>query len=75
MRIGIDLDGTKIEGLVLGEDGGERARLRVPTPTDTYEATIRAIGELAARLRRQGRGRTCPSGWASQAPSRRPPAW
>ena len=31
MRIGIDLGGTKIEGLVLDKDGTERARLRVPT--------------------------------------------
>lgn len=43
MRIGIDLGGTKIEGLVLDDDGTERARLRVPTPQDSYEATVGAV--------------------------------
>ena len=32
MRIGIDLGGTKIEGLPLGPYGHELARLRVATP-------------------------------------------
>lgn len=49
-RIGIDLGGTKIEGLVLGDDGTERARLRIPTPKGAYEATIRGIAELVTRL-------------------------
>jgi fructokinase len=43
MRIGIDLGGTKIEGIVLGNDGTERARLRVPTPRGSYAATIEAV--------------------------------
>jgi len=34
MRIGIDLGGTKIEGVALGSDGRELARKRVPTPCD-----------------------------------------
>ncbi|MBL0171266.1 MAG: ROK family protein [Gemmatimonadaceae bacterium] len=44
MRIGIDLGGTKIEGLALDDDGTERARRRVPTPGD-YPGTV---GEIAA---------------------------
>jgi fructokinase len=32
MRIGIDLGGTKIEGLCLDDDGKERARDRIATP-------------------------------------------
>ena len=32
MRIGIDLGGTKIEGIVLDDGGKERARVRVATP-------------------------------------------
>jgi predicted NBD/HSP70 family sugar kinase len=32
MRIGIDLGGTKIEGLVLDDAGAEKARMRVPLP-------------------------------------------
>lgn len=48
-RIGIDLGGTKIEGIVL--DGSrEGARLRVDTPRDDYEATLAAIVSLAANL-------------------------
>ena len=54
MRIGIDLGGTKIEGIVLADDGSERARLRVPTPRESYEATVEAVvgvvRELEARL-------------------------
>jgi fructokinase len=32
MRIGIDLGGTKIDGIILDGAGQERERLRVPTP-------------------------------------------
>jgi fructokinase len=49
MRIGIDLGGTKIEGIAL--DGSrEVARLRVETPRDDYQATIDAIASLVADL-------------------------
>jgi fructokinase len=37
MRIGIDLGGTKIEALVLGDDGSELSRQRVPTPKGDYQ--------------------------------------
>jgi len=50
MRVGIDLGGTKIEAVLLDADGSERARRRVPTPHDDYEATLRAVGELVAAL-------------------------
>ena len=30
MRLGLDYGGTKIEGVVLGPDGTERARARMP---------------------------------------------
>src|SRR6188472_892795 len=50
MRIGIDLGGTKIEGIVLDRDGAERARMRVPTPQDGYAAVVRAITDLAPAL-------------------------
>ncbi|MGH3922387.1 MAG: ROK family protein, partial [Pseudonocardiaceae bacterium] len=36
MRIGVDLGGTKIEGVALAEDGRELTRRRVPTPRDDY---------------------------------------
>lgn len=50
MRIGIDLGGTKIEGIVLGDDGSERARLRVPTPRESYAATLAAVVGLVREL-------------------------
>jgi fructokinase len=53
MRIGIDLGGTKIEGLVLGPDGREAARLRIATPDGSYEDTVAAIVDLVAALERQ----------------------
>src|SRR5258706_13267299 len=53
MRIGIDLGGTKIEGLVLDGDGEERARLRVATPAGSYEDTVAAIVELVAELEKR----------------------
>jgi predicted NBD/HSP70 family sugar kinase len=45
-RIGIDLGGTKIEIVALDARGAERLRRRVPTPSDSYEATLEAIAKL-----------------------------
>ena len=53
MRIGIDLGGTKIEGIVLGADGDEPARLRVATPQDGYAATVDAVARLVRDLEAQ----------------------
>jgi fructokinase len=52
MRIGIDVGGTKIEGLALGRDGAERARHRVATPA-AYDAVLAAIRDLVARLEQE----------------------
>ncbi len=46
MRIGIDLGGTKIEGIALGDDGEECYRKRVPTPAGDYFATLQTIKTL-----------------------------
>ena len=43
MRLGIDLGGTKIEIIALGDDGAVLTRERVPTPAGDYAGTIRAI--------------------------------
>ena len=51
-RIGIDLGGTKIEGLVLAPDGAELARTRVATPREDYPGTIAAIVRLVESLER-----------------------
>jgi fructokinase len=50
VRIGIDLGGTKIEGVVIDADGQVRERTRVPTPRGDYEGTLVAVAELVARL-------------------------
>lgn len=49
MRIGIDLGGTKLEGIALSYDGTECARLRVATPRH-YDGTIMAIADVVRRL-------------------------
>ena len=49
-RIGIDLGGTKIEGIVLNGDGKILERLRRPTPQDDYEATLEAVCEMVRDL-------------------------
>jgi fructokinase len=49
-RIGIDLGGSKIEGILLSPEATELARYRVATPRNDYEATIATIVDLAARL-------------------------
>jgi fructokinase len=52
MRIGIDLGGTKIEGIALDDRGGELVRHRMPTPQGPYEDTVAAIVALVARIER-----------------------
>lgn len=51
-RIGIDLGGTKIEGVVLDDAGAVLARKRVPTPAGDYRGTLAAIAALVAELER-----------------------
>ena len=57
VRIGIDLGGTKIEGIALDRRGAELWRRRVATPRD-YEKTLEAVAamvfEAEAELGRQG---------------------
>lgn len=49
-RLGIDLGGTKTEGVVLDSAGGELARMRVNTPRGDYGETLRAIDGLVRDL-------------------------
>lgn len=51
MRIGIDLGGTKIEGILLDEHGVEHARKRIPTPQGDYVATVKAVAALVHELK------------------------
>jgi fructokinase len=51
VRIGIDLGGTKIEGIALSPGGEETARRRVATPRE-YVASLDAIATLVRDLER-----------------------
>ena len=50
MRIGIDLGGTKIEGIALAGDGREQQRRRIAAPRGNYDDTVRAITGLVESL-------------------------
>jgi fructokinase len=50
VRIGIDLGGTKIEGLALANDGREIDRRRVPAPRGNYDDTVRAVADLVGTI-------------------------
>jgi fructokinase len=52
MRIGIDLGGTKTEGVVMGPDSQILHRQRIATPRGDYDATLTVIGELVRALER-----------------------
>lgn len=61
MRIGVDLGGTKIEGVVLNENQVV-ARLRVATPQGNYAATLDAVSALVDALEQQIGQRALPLG-------------
>jgi fructokinase len=50
IRIGIDLGGTKIEGIALSDAGEELFRQRVATPQGDYKATLQAIAGLVQQI-------------------------
>ncbi|PCJ88527.1 MAG: fructokinase [Thiotrichaceae bacterium] len=50
MKIGIDLGGTKIEGIALSDGGEELFRHRVATPQGDYQGTLRSIAELINKI-------------------------
>ncbi len=50
MRIGIDLGGTKIEGLALADDGREIERRRIAAPRGNYDDTVRAVADLVTAI-------------------------
>lgn len=49
-RLGIDLGGTKIAGIVLDPAGGTLAEARVAAPRGDYRATLEAVAALVLRL-------------------------
>ena len=63
-RIGIDLGGTKIEGVCLTPAGEIAERRRIPSPQGDYQATIEAIAALV-----EGLEAGCPSSPGTGSPS------
>jgi fructokinase len=57
LRVGIDLGGTKIEGIAIDPTGRELARTRVMAPRDVYADTVAAIAELVTTVEREAGGR------------------
>ena len=56
IRIGIDLGGTKTEGIVIDRTGRELARRRVATPRDDYDGTLATIVALTQALEQAAGG-------------------
>ncbi|NOX72924.1 MAG: ROK family protein [Alphaproteobacteria bacterium] len=50
LRLGIDLGGSKTEGVVLAADGFEIARRRVPTVKGSYAATLATVNSLVLEM-------------------------
>ena len=61
LRIGIDLGGTKIAGVVLDVAGAEVCRERIPTPQGDYRRTLQVLAGLVSRLEDRA-GRPCSVG-------------
>lgn len=57
LRLGIDLGGTKIEGVVLAPDGSPVTQRRIATPRGDYAATLAALADLIAFLEAAAGGR------------------
>lgn len=53
MRLGIDLGGSKIEIVALGEGNAELLRQRVPTPRGDYPGTLAAVAALVQQAERE----------------------
>lgn len=62
LRIGIDLGGTKIEGIVLRGATEVVARRRIATPAGDYPATVTAVVALVADLEREVGAQRLPVG-------------
>ena len=50
MRIGIDLGGTKTEGIALSESGDEMFRHRIDTPQGEYQKILQCINQLVQHI-------------------------
>jgi fructokinase len=56
MRIGIDVGGTKIEGIALDGDSSVLVRRRIVAPRDDYQQTLTAIAGMVREIEREAGG-------------------
>ena len=62
MRIGVDLGGTKIEGILLSPSGEVAEKIRVDTPAQKYLETVDAVCEVVDQLQQLSPSMMCPVG-------------
>ncbi len=62
MRIGVDLGGTKIEGILLSPTGEIAEKIRVDTPTQNYLDTVDALCDVIDRLQELSSSKKCTVG-------------
>jgi fructokinase len=62
MRIGIDLGGTKTEGIALAEHGEIALRRRLATPAGDYRGTVAMLADLVDAIEGEVGRRQCPVG-------------
>jgi len=62
MRIGVDLGGTKIEGILLSPSGEVAEKIRVDTPADKYLETVDALSKVIEQLQRLSPSKKCSVG-------------
>ena len=62
MRIGVDLGGTKIEGILLAPNGEVVEKIRVDTPTEKYSDTVEALCQVVEELQQKALLKQCTVG-------------
>ena len=62
MRIGVDLGGTIIEGILLAPNGEVVEKIRVDTPTEKYSETVEALCQVVENLQQKSSLRKCTVG-------------
>lgn len=62
MRIGVDLGGTKIEGILLSPSGEIAEKIRVDTPAEKYADTVETLCDTIERLQQRSPSKKCSVG-------------
>ena len=57
MRIGIDLGGTKIEGIILDHSGVVLEKIRIATPGQEYQQILNAVTSVVTELQSRAASR------------------